>query len=99
MEIKSLKELQQLIRMCKKHGVEAIKVDNIEFKLSPEPKEEIINYPEQSLFDPGPIAVQGMGPDQIPINPDGSPKIGSLTEEQMLMWSSAPGGIPESPNL
>lgn len=34
MTINSLKELDKLIALCRKRGVDSIKIDNIEFKLS-----------------------------------------------------------------
>jgi hypothetical protein len=92
MTINSLKELKNLLQLCRRQGVQVMKVDGMEFALGelpkkypkarPQPKPEIdLNaFPEADLripaFNPPPTM-----PDQVD-TPD------ELTDEQMLFYSA-----------
>lgn len=86
MTIKDQKDLAKLIALCRKSGVQSIKVDNIEFHLGEEPRVGIAK-PKMSnphtgssfdtIMDPGPI--QPM--DRITDEDD-------LTDDQRLFYSS-----------
>lgn len=83
MKISSLKELQKLILLCRKTGIEAIEVDGVKMNLGPTPviiqnKRTKPTAPEQSfpVHTPGGITEEV----QIPTN--------GLTEEQLLYYSS-----------
>jgi actin-like ATPase involved in cell morphogenesis len=85
--INSLKELDKLMLLCKKRGIKAIKIDNIEFAIedmvsSIAPKaSNKLPYTAPDLitgsFDPGTISVN----DKIDM-PD------ELTQEQLLFYSA-----------
>lgn len=86
MKIESLKQLQQLIALCQKTGVQSIKVDGIELELgnipavtSSKPK-SLTSSNEPSMFDPGTIMVPASIQDDVEVT--------QLDEEQMLFWSS-----------
>lgn len=83
MTINSLKELDKLMLLCKKRGIEKIKIDNIEFTIdaTTEPKEYIAPLAATlpGVFDP----TQGIRVDAPDIRtPD------QLTEEQLLYYSA-----------
>lgn len=92
MTINSLKELNSLIKLCRKTGVQSIKVDGIEFHLSsivdtPSPRKSIaFDIPEAELKVP---QFSGIGDKSIQDRIDTS----ELTDEQMLYYSAR----PESP--
>lgn len=78
MTISSLKELKQLMKLCREQRIDTIKIDNIEFRIelapeTPKPRNEAITAPK------------GVVTEDTPINE-------GLTQEQILMWSAAPGG-------
>lgn len=66
------------MKLCRKQRIDTIKIDNLEFRLELPPEAE---KPQRQ-----PKAFTGMVTEDTPITTD------ALTEEQMLMWSSAPGG-------
>jgi len=76
MEIKSLKELDKLMLLCRKRGVLTIKVDNIEFRLDDQP---IQAKPTQPMAT---TVYQGITEDTKIDTPD------SLTEEQLMFYSA-----------
>lgn len=85
MQISSLKELQQLIALCRKTGVQSIKVDNVEFHLGEErvnakrPRKYIPEFPNQPTmptYAPGGITA------------DTKIETSELTDEQLLFYSS-----------
>lgn len=79
MKIENLKELQQLIQLCRKTGVESIKVDNIELHLGVQPtirKRQTVARPSTSQYAPGGIT------EDVRITTDG------LTDEQLLFYSA-----------
>lgn len=81
MTIQSIKELDKLMQLCRKRGVRSIKIDNIEFYIETESEAPTKAMTELApdVFDPGTIPP----PTKID-TPD------ELSEEQLLMWSSAP---------
>lgn len=77
MKIDSLKDLDKLILLCRKRGIETVKIDNIEFRLSdslPQPKTQ----PKRSSFV---TEASGSSVDKI-LSPD------ALTEDQLLFYSA-----------
>lgn len=81
MTIDNLKDLEKIIRLCRKQGVITIKIDGIELTLGPAPQKTYKpidiakDIPEASIKVPVPNFVQG------PVETE------ELSEEQMLMWS------------
>ena len=65
MKIESLKDLDKLMTLCRKRGVNAIEIDNIKFNLGPEISQvnrQAHNNPiVTGTFDPGEITM----PDKI----------------------------------
>jgi hypothetical protein len=84
MTIQDQKELRKLMQLCREMGVLEISVDNIIFKLDgsgPTIKQpKVVAKP--SIF------TEAIQEETRIMTPD------ALTEEQLLNWSSAPGGIP-----
>lgn len=78
MKIENLKQLQKLIQLCRKTGVEAIEVDNIKMNLGPVPKTVI--HKQQS------IAISSFNQDGITAETQ-IPTTG-LTDDQLLFYSS-----------
>lgn len=80
MTIKDVKDLKQIIDLCRKTGVQSIKVDNVEFHLGPEPikyaKSTQKNTKSMDTFIPGVIT------EDTKITTD------ELTAEQLLFYSS-----------
>lgn len=90
MIIKSVKDLEKIIKLCKKQGINAIKVGNIEFSLELKPTKPIDTdvFPEASIKIP---QFNGRAFDDTPdvITTD------ELTDDQRLFYSSKeePGSI------
>jgi hypothetical protein len=84
MKIETLKELEQLIKLCKKQGIKAIKIDNIEFGIEEQttaPAKRIETLPEEAVRVP---AYNG-----APLSDPGKVETAEeLTDEQKLFWSS-----------
>ncbi len=83
MKIESLKQLDQLMKLCRKQGVSAIEIDNIKFNLGPEPISQVNRQAHSNpivsgTFDPGAITL----PDKIDTE--------EMTDEQKLFGSSDP---------
>lgn len=79
----SLKELEKLLKLCRKQGVESLRYNDIELHLGPMPTSPAKRQ-RKVTQQPIPGAEAFSMPDID--TPD------ELTEEQMLMWSA--GGQP-----
>ena len=75
MTIKDQKDLAKLIALCRKTGVQSIRVDNIEFHLGERPQ-ILSSSPRAALPKASPTS---SGPDIIESD--------EMTEDQLLMWS------------
>lgn len=81
MKIESLKELDKLILLCQRRGVESVTIDNISFKLSDSPPQRK-TQPRRSSF------VSDVSLDPTGVQADTKIKIpDELTPDQLLMWS------------
>jgi hypothetical protein len=87
MKIDTAKQLEQVIKLCRKLGVDSMRIDGVEFHLAPialQPKkvkslmEDI--QPQMPVYTPGGIT------EEVTIPTDG------LTEEQLLFYSAQPLG-------
>lgn len=83
MEIKNIKDLEKLIKLCRKLGVDAIEVGNIKMGLGPTPT--IYTTPKKRK-DVTSVTM----PDHSGITENSRIITDELTEEQLLNWSSAP---------
>lgn len=83
MKIDSLKDLEKLVKLCRKVGIDAIKIDNIEFALAHQPTKLKATTIAPAAYAPG-----GITEDTRIDMPD------ELTQEQLLMWSAG-GGTSE----
>ncbi len=84
MTIDNYKDLKRLMQLCREMGCLEFKIDNVEFKLDgtgPTPKQ----VKSTNKIITGLEAIQEETRISTPH---------ALTEEQLLNWSSAPGGIP-----
>jgi len=85
MTIDNQKDLRKLMQLCREMGCLEISVDNIVLKMdgsAPEPKKP--KTTAKSIFSETSESID----EHTTIQTD------TLTEEQLLNWSSAPGGIP-----
>jgi len=82
MKLENIKDLQKVIQLCRKSGVDSIRIDNVEFHLGPKPmrySNKALKLEESTTYAPGGITADTQVP--VPPMPD------ELTEEQLLMWS------------
>jgi hypothetical protein len=94
--INSLKDLEKLVKLCRAKGIESMTIGDITFKLGELPpttrkQQKLVEYPISDVnhvYVPG-----GVNADTHIDTPN------ELTEDQMLMWSSAPGGIQSGEQL
>jgi hypothetical protein len=98
--IDNLKQLKALISLCRKTGIESIKVDNVELHLGSAPIKLTVQpesldplasmpVPEPNLYDP--IAqARAMAAKATKAIQDKIDTPDELTEEQLLNWSSRP---------
>lgn len=47
MKIENFKDLEKAIKVCRKHGIDSLKIDNIEFKLGLTPETPVQLQPKQ----------------------------------------------------
>jgi len=94
MTITSLKDLKKLIALCRRTGVQSIRVDNIEFHLGEEPikvshprqnEQNVTNEVQQVTLTPGGVTEKTKIPG-VTIASDWD----LLTDEQKLFYSSRP---------
>jgi hypothetical protein len=94
MKIENLKQLQKLIAVCRKTGVQSIKVDGIEFHLGQLPNTSRPVDRLKSFVSPeADIAVPIYnGGDFTGQSTEIQDKIDTseLTDEQLMMWSARP---------
>lgn len=89
MQIESLKDLEKLVKLCRKLGIDKIEVDGVKFELGTNPT----TYRRQAnknnsliaeeTFIPGGVDATTSIPDAIDTD--------SLTDEQLLYYSSTGG--------
>ena len=77
MVIKDIKDLKQIIDLCRKTGVDSIKIDNVEMKLGPAPVKYTTNKETSRPYTP-----PGVITEDTQITTD------ELTEEQLLFYST-----------
>ncbi len=84
MKVQNLKELQKVIQLCRKLGVEAIELDGIKMNLGPEPRKSFkAPKVDQEVFPEESIKVPAFTPMPDKIVTD------ELSEEQLMYYSSA----------
>ncbi len=90
MKITSVKELEKLLKLCRKQGVTSIKMDGVELSLGPLPKAPSVPsrtidnevFPEATLTVPAYNGPENTEPDKVDM-PD------ALNPEQMLFYSTS----------
>lgn len=91
MKIESLKDLQKIIQLCRKLGVEAIEIGGLKMNLGPTP---VIVQNNRQKYTPGIQEETKVNPYATPYAPGGItesvsvPTENILTEEQLLFWSA-----------
>lgn len=94
MKVNNLKELKQLILLCRKHGVDNVKVDGMEFHLAPvvkahKPRPMEITDPLANISIPKPNIKE----EELPTTENELKAMTAqianegLTPEQLLNWS------------
>lgn len=81
MKIETLKDLDKLISLCRKRGVETVKVDNIEFRLSDQ--EPVRTEPRRSS-----TVMQATGIAPGGVTDDTKILTDELTPDQLLFYSA-----------
>lgn len=94
MTVNSLNDLKKLIQLCRKTGVQSIKVDNIEFHLGQAPRKaisapDLIQDPLASVSVPTPQIYSEASEDAKIITDE-------LTEEQLMFYSARPEAFEEA---
>jgi hypothetical protein len=86
MKIDSLRDLKQVIALCRKAGVSALKIDNIELQLSPLPVKQRRTSIQEIYSPEANIAVPAFNgyqqPQETPLMDE------ELTDEQKLFYSA-----------
>lgn len=88
MTIKDIKDLEKVIKLCRKLGVDAIKVDGVEFQLG-QVRDRSVSIRTQPPQYNSTFLSTG-------ITEDTKIEIEELTEEQLLFYSAVQGEVPES---
>lgn len=93
MTISSLKDLQKLIALCRKTGVDAIEVDNIKMNLGPDPIKKTRNMKEykEKYFPSTTITHDGVNENTKIDIPDVVETPDELTDEQLMFYSAGSG--------
>lgn len=87
MTINSLKELNKLIALCRKTGVQSIKIDGIEMHLGAMPTKAIVRQIDTNVFPEESIKVPMYNPGNTS---EDKIEEETLTEEQLLYYSARP---------
>lgn len=84
MTIESLKDLDKLIQLCRKRGIQSIKVDNVEMHLGDTPTltSRLVGNTSKMLIHEDTFIPGGVDENTKIETPD------ELTQDQLLMWSS-----------
>jgi len=93
LKIDNFKDLERVIKLCRKAGVDSIKIDNVEFHLGAEPySNKPVRKQIKAIEDmiTSPITPGGITEDTR-IDTDG------LTEEQLLFYSARPESFEDNP--
>ena len=95
MTVTTLKDLEKLIKLCRTTGIESMTIGELTFKLGDLPvtkkQRKFVEYPMDDvnhIYTPG-----GVDEHTKIQTPD------ELSDEQILMWSSAPGGIQSGESI
>jgi hypothetical protein len=86
MNLPDLKALDKIIALCRKRGVKVIKIDNIELTLSEEAPVSAYKQTKAAKKSAYKLTKE--------TDPMAGFESDSLTEDQLLFFSVAPGGIP-----
>jgi hypothetical protein len=82
MQVKDINDLEKIIKLCRKTGVESIKIDNIELKLGDQPEKQLLATPAKKTINTSTYAPGGITEDSKIEIPE------QLTEDQLMMWST-----------
>lgn len=89
MKLESIKDLEALVKLCRKHGIEAIEVDNVKFSLGSAPKRVSILRSEDPLADARIPMFNGItNPNVAQVVAD-QIKTDELSPDQLLFYSSS----------
>ena len=88
MNISNFKDLEKLVKLLRKHGIEAVKIDGIELHLGPSPLTAPTKRPVAAYQAPQLTPTDGVSIPQPDIETE------ELTEEQLLFYSAVPHDVP-----
>jgi hypothetical protein len=81
MKIENLKQLQKVMQLCRKQGVETIEIDGVKFQFGPQ-----MEIPQRKTKAIANEAFQPITPGGI-TDETKIPTMDGITEEALLMWS------------
>ena len=87
MDIKSIKDLEKVIKVCRRLGVEAIEIGEIKFNLGAEPKSKMGIVSAANDFPEASIKIPQYTPQASP-EVQGVIKTDELTPDQLLFYSA-----------
>ncbi len=96
MKIENLKQLQKLIALCRKTGVEAIEIDGIKMNIGPAPKATRKQTPVEYDIPEASIKIPQYNPVVKEVVADVI-KTDGLTDEELLFYSAS-GQMTEEHN-
>lgn len=89
MKVNTIKELESVLKLCRKQGVTDIKIDGIELHILPQtqgkmksPQQRGIEFPDLPMITPGNITETTPIAEAVQIATD------ELSEEELLFYSS-----------
>lgn len=91
MKVENLKELEKLVKLCRRTGVQAIKIDGIEFALGADPQASIVKSAiDETVFPEANIRVPKPNIAQVTDQVDKVDMPDELTQEQLMFYSARP---------
>lgn len=97
MKVNTIKDLQKLVQLCRKTGIDAIEVDGVKLNLGPAPKRQRRAKSVASDFPEADLKVPQYTPSEEESTTEETISTDELTPEQLLMWSSASSEQQDTP--
>jgi hypothetical protein len=87
-DIKTLKDLEKVVRLCRKLGVEAFECGNIKFNLGPAPKAKAKRYNVAADIPEAALKIPQFTPAETETQTDNPIKTDELSEDELLFYSA-----------
>lgn len=105
MKINDIKDLEKVVKLCRRLGIDALEVDNIKFNLGLAPKRQRLqsnpanDFPEANIKIPlyTPVSAGGANSAAMgEVSSSSTINIEELTEEQLLNWSVTDDSVEQT---